>query len=210
MINSYSKLPIGKWLDIQEANKNITDEVDATIATIAILADMTEDEVAHMPTAEFKMMALQSHFLTDVLRKSGRRLPTKYIIPGWELTPCTDYRKLEYRQYADFQVYAKDLDNYIVEMVSVILIPKGKRYLGDYDILQLQEDISKYMMTDQVFELIGFFMVRLAKSMRYFQRCSERLIRRMRVKALLTLNKNKRKALKEWAASLTSGNGLPL
>ena len=39
IIDSYSALPVGKYLDILAANEGDADELDKQVATIAILAD---------------------------------------------------------------------------------------------------------------------------------------------------------------------------
>ena len=63
-----------------------------------------------------------------------KKLPVakKYILGTFELIPCRDFRKVETGQYIDFQTYAPDLDNRLVEFLSVILVPKGHRYNDGY------------------------------------------------------------------------------
>ena len=88
----------------------------------------------------------------------------KYIIGGMELIPVTDFRKLETCQYLDFQTYAGDLDKYMAELISVLLVPKGHRYNEGYDIIELQESIRREMSVTEGATIVGFFLTLCERS----------------------------------------------
>ena len=145
IIDSYNKLTLGKYEEIQEIAKDESlEELDKQVQIISILTGMAEDEILHLPISEYKELVAKSAFL-DPENIKYHPVAKKYILGEYELIPVRDYRKLETGQYIDFQTYAPDLDNHLVEFLSVILVPKGHRYNEGYDIVDVQKVIREEM-----------------------------------------------------------------
>lgn len=164
IIDSFNKLPIGKYEDILAISKEEgVEEIDKTVAILSVLTGMSEDELIHIPIAEFGELSRKSQFLSaDGF--NGGRMAKKYIVGKWELYPVTDYRRLETCQYIDFQTYIADMENRMVELLSVILVPKGHRYNEGYDIIELQRDIREQMTVAEGATIVGFFLTLCSKS----------------------------------------------
>ena len=119
----------------------------------------------HLPIPEFTELSAKAQFLSAEGFNAGR-MAKKYVIGGMELIPVTDFRKLETCQYLDFQTYAGDLDKYMAELISVLLVPKGHRYNEGYDIIALQESIRQEMSVADGATIVGFFLTLCGRSIK--------------------------------------------
>ena len=168
IIDSYNKLSLGQYERIQAITKDESlDEVDRMVSILSVLSGASEEDILHLPIAEFTEMSARAKFLSADSFQAGR-LAKKYIVGGFELYPVTDYRKLETCQYIDFQSYAPDVDNRMVELLSVILVPKGHRYNEGYDILDVQRAIREEMSVTDGATIVGFFLTLLGRSIKDF------------------------------------------
>lgn len=188
MIQSFNELPIGKYEQIlkaiSDAGEIETEEaaLDVQVQIVSILSGMTVDDVLHLPIDTYKDMARGVDFLTRV---EAKILPLKdvYKYGKYELVPVTDYRKLETGQYIDFNSYASGVEGEnMVGLLSVILVPKGKRYNEDYDIIDLQKTLREEMTISEAVSICGFFVNLCRKSIRDSLTFSKREARRLKDK----------------------------
>lgn len=164
IIDSYNNLPIGLYQEIQDVTKNDTlEELDKQVQILSILTGVAEEEILHLPITEYKELVVKAGFL-DPSNLNYRQVAKKYVVGGFELIPVTDFRKLETAQYIDFQTYAPDLDNHLVEFLSVILVPKGHRYNENYDIREVQKALREGMSVVDGVSIAGFFLTCCRKS----------------------------------------------
>lgn len=164
MIDSYNKLMLGKYREILAINADeSTDALDRQVQTLSILSGLAEEEVLHLPLAEYKEMVVKSKFLEQT-KIPVRQMAKKYVVGKFELIPVSDYRKLETGQYIDFNTYSSDLDKNTIELLSVILVPKGHRYNEGYDLLEVQQAIREDMSVADGVTVIGFFLTLCRKS----------------------------------------------
>lgn len=159
IIDNYRDLPIGKYLDICEVDRREDlEELQKQISIIAVLSDMAEEDILDLPIGEYKALAAKTHYLSHPYEGDVRTAKT-YVIDGWVLQPVEDYRKITTAQYIDFQTFSKDPERNIVEIISVMLIPKGKKYNQDYDIVELQRALREHMSVADAISLFAFFFV---------------------------------------------------
>lgn len=158
MIDSYRTLPLGKYVEILAIDKEEgIEELEKQIKILSILSGISEDEIGHLPIVEYKEMVSASSFLKEP-NIASTQVADKYLYGGYELIPVKDYRKVETCQYVDFQTFAADVDKYLVEYISVILVPKGKRYNEGYDILEVQKALREEMPVAEAVALTAFFL----------------------------------------------------
>ena len=166
IIDSYNKLTLGKYMEIQEVSRNESlEDIDKQVQILSILTGMAEEEILHLPIQDYKELVAKSGFL-DPENINHHPVAKKYLLGKFELIPCRDFRKIETCQYIDFQTYAPDLDKYLVEFLSVILVPKGHRYNEGYDILEVQKAIREEMSVSDGVSLAGFFLTWCRKSIK--------------------------------------------
>ena len=164
IIDSYNKLTLAQYQEIQAVQKDEhLEDIDKHTRILSVLTGVPEDELMHLPIPEFTELSAKAQFLSAEGFKAGR-MAKNYVIGGMELIPVTDFRKLETCQYLDFQTYAGDLDKYMAELISVLLVPKGHRYNEGYDIIELQGHIRQEMSVADGASIVGFFLTLCERS----------------------------------------------
>lgn len=160
IIDNYRDLPIGMYLDICEIDRREDlEEINKQVSIIAILSGMDEEDIYNLPIEEYKILAAKSQYLKTPY--DGKVLTAKkYICGKFTLEPVEDFKKITTAQYIDFQTFAKDVERNIVEILSTMLVPKGKKYNQDYDVLEVQEAIRGNMSVADALSLFAFFFVR--------------------------------------------------
>jgi len=158
MVDNYDDLTLGKYMEIQAiAKQEGLEEIDRQVQILAILSGKYEEEILHLPIGEYRRLVAKASFLSSP-EMTYHPIAKKYLVGGFELYPVRDFRKLEAGQYVDFQTYAPDLEKYLVEFLSVILVPKGHRYNEGYDVMDVQKAIRQEMSVTDGVSLAGFFL----------------------------------------------------
>lgn len=158
IIDNFNRLTLGMYQEIQEISRNESlEDIDRQVQILSVLTGVAEEEILHLPITEYKELVVKAGFL-DPSNINYHPIAKKYLVGKFELIPLRDFRKMETCQYIDFQTYAPDLDNHLVEFLSVILVPKGHRYNEGYDILEVQKAIRDGMSVSDGVSLAGFFL----------------------------------------------------
>ena len=166
IIDNYRDLPIGMYLEICDIDRRTDiDDLHKQVSIISLLTGMAEEDVYNLPIGEYKVLAAKSQFLTK--EYDGEVLTAKtYIVDGWTLIPVEDFRKITTAQYIDFQTFVKDAEKNIVEILSVMLVPKGKKYNQGYDIIELQNVLRRCLSVADALSLYAFFFVQYTQSIK--------------------------------------------
>ena len=166
MIDNYNLLSVGKYLQIQDiAKEEELSDIDKQVAIIAVLADLSEDAVLDLPIMEYKALAEKSKFLEKPMNVP-KNIASTYTLDGWELVPTTDIRKMTTAQYIDFQTFSKEGEKKLIEVLSCFLIPRGKKYNEDYDILEVQKALRNYLTIPNCLALSAFFLAKFNRSIK--------------------------------------------
>lgn len=207
IIDNYNRLTIGQYMQIQEISKDENlEDIDKQVQIISILTGVDEDEILHLPITEYKELVVKSGFLNPE-NINYHQIAKKYILGKFELIPTRDFRKLETCQYIDFQTYAQDLDKYMVEFLSVILVPRGHRYNEGYDILEVQDAIRDDMSVSDGISLAGFFLTWCKRSIQDSLNYSKQ--EAMRIKDTTKREMILKKIREQETLLAKSGDGLP-
>ena len=204
IIDNYRDLPIGMYLEICEISRRTDiEELHKQVSILSILTGREEEEIYDLPIGDYKELVSKTRFLVQPYE--GEVLTAKtYALEGWLLQPVEDYRKITTAQYIDFQTFVKDAEKNIVEILSVMLIPKGKKYNQDYDIIELQNVLRRSLSVADALSLYAFFFVQ------YRQLIKDSLIS-SREEAMRIPDKKKREQILEEIARtemLLSGIGV--
>ena len=207
MITTYDNLPVGKYLEICSISKDESrDELERSGGYIAVLGDMTEDEVLALGLTEFADAARRSSFLTGEVPDVA--LADSYRLGGLELCPVKDIRKMTAGQYIDFQQYSRQAADRLVDILSVFLVPKGARYADGYDMDAVKAAIRDELPVSVAMALQAFFWDSLRQLMVTSLSSSAEEIRRMKnpeKKAMAIRELEKlRDSLKDGAGSILS------
>jgi hypothetical protein len=163
MITSYKQLPVGLYLDICEASQDASmDELAKQVRILALLSGTTDDEILNMPIADYQRAVVASDFLQREYQPSGR-CASSYKVGGYDLRPFADWTKMTAAQFIDYQTYAgKGTEPHIVEIVSVVLVPAGKKYGDGYDVADVQRAIRDNLSVADVLDIVAFFFSQYA------------------------------------------------
>ena len=163
MITSYNNLPIGKYKKLVEIAKrgNLTED-EQNIAIVAILADMTEEEVEAMPYVEMRALCAKAGFIYE--QPPTAKPKTRYKIGRFDCEVQTKPEKLTTAQYTDFKQLASVADDKPEVVLSIFLVPRGMKYCDGYDIEELQQAINDHLPIGQGLSILAFFLRRLQLS----------------------------------------------
>lgn len=206
MIDNYNDITIEKYQEIKAIiDGEEVDEYSTNIKLVAALSDMTEDEVGNLELKDYKVLNEKLIFLTEMPVK--KMVADKYKIGGYEFVTVLNVEKMTVSQYIDYQTFVKDVDKYLVELLSVFLIPKGKKYNEGYDIIEVHKAIKENLSIVDAMSLAGFFLL-LYQSLTKATVSS--LIRRMKKMKKKAKNQEEIAKLEEVIANLgIVGDGLP-
>lgn len=207
IIGSYRELPLGKWLHEVLPLCDGTDPVETKAAVIGVLTGRTAKEVLALPIAQFAAYAAVAEFLTlppDTSRAG--RAAARYDLGDFVLVPRCDPDKISAAQFIDFQTLSRDVDKDPAAVLSVFLVPEGKAYNDGYDIREVQRAIEDLLSVQDAMELLAFFFSRFVACLPASLTSSEKAIRGVKDRRT---RKALRERLKEVAALLRSGAGLP-
>lgn len=158
MITDYKNLPIGKYQEIVKVSRDESlEEIDKQVKIIAILNDMTENQVLDLMITEYRELAAATAFLGKPSPETHTMIADEYKIGDWVLIPVKDFTKVTTAQYIDFQTFCKDVEMYLVELLSTMMVPKGHKYMQDYDVTLLRDDLMESLSVADALSLIAFF-----------------------------------------------------
>ena len=134
---------------------------------MSILTKVDEDTLLNLPIQEFKVLTSRMGFLEKDLPTKVTRLENSYKIGKFELIPVTDMRKVITAQYIDFQSFHQaGFEDHFVEILSCLLVPKGKKYNQDYDIIEVQDAIRRNLNVHDAASLYAFFIFSCRESIK--------------------------------------------
>lgn len=181
MIDNYSKLTIGKYLEVKEILSEDMDALERQAELIAILNDMDVEDVLELPLGTYHRLVQSLGFLTE-LPTPRQAPPTKYKIDGIEYDVMLNIQDMTIAQYIDYQTFLKEGDKHIVELLSVFIIPRGHKYNDGYDIADVQKKIREKLSIIDAVTLSAFFLnlsqALISSTVRYSIKRMKRLMRK--------------------------------
>ena len=166
IIDNYRDLSIGMYLDICEIDRREDiEELHKQVQIISLLTGEEEEDIYNLPLEDYKELSAKTAYLRKPY--DGEVLMAKvYRVGEWVLSPVQDFRKITTAQYIDFQTFSKEGERRVVEILSTMLVPKGKKYNQDYDVLELQKDLREHMSVVDALTLFAFFFVQFNQLIR--------------------------------------------
>lgn len=157
MIDNYNKLSIGKFMEIQDIDFTGMEEIDIQVSLIAILNDMTEDEVMDLPLNDYKDCVRKLKFLATK-PEPKTKIPKAVKLDGKEYTVIKDIKEMTAGQYIDYQNYLSHKENkYLPHILSCFIIPKGEKY-GDSNLMEIIEIIKTELPIGIALNMSAFFL----------------------------------------------------
>ena len=172
IVKDWKDVTLGMFQRMNEISKR-EDESDRVVGFVALFNGMTEDDVLNLPLDKFKDYVKDLGWMNTP--PDIEQPKEEYKINGNDYVLTMNFHKLTTAQYIDFQGYVKS-DDYS-QMLSVFLIPKGKRYNDGYDVYKVQQDL-KTMPVGEVLGLMGFFIILYRSWSRALLKYSSRILKK--------------------------------
>ena len=164
MENIYTNMSLGQFIQVRDILKDGREVDEKMIAIGALLQGISEDDLLDMPIAK----AREVFHVLDGLDQPPKaaKIRKKYQVGDWTLRLC-DVQDTCVAQWIDYQQYARmGKEEHMTDILSVALVPEGKKYNEDYDIDQLKKDILEHMSVSDALAVCFFFQRKYLKSMK--------------------------------------------
>ena len=168
IIDSYNGLSVSKYMQIRELAKQDMDDMQMQAEIIGILCDCDVDEVMNMPLPKYSECVRKSMFLTDK-PKAKAECPKHIVLNEKKYYVIRKVEELTAAQYIDYQTYMKmpDPDSKLAEILSIFIIPEGKKYTEGYDVVEVINEIKEYLPISVAFNICFFFRKKQIKSIKH-------------------------------------------
>lgn len=168
-ITSWDKCPINTYYAIDNCLSSDRPDYEKQIELLSIVCECTEDEIWELPLTEVSSMIGQLKWINSFDFDKGRKFK-KIKIGDLQCNVAQDLYGFTVAQYVDFQTYWKrEQKHKLAEMLSVFIIPDGKKYNQDYDMLEFQRLIGENVPMTVAQSVCFFFLRQLANSIRALQ-----------------------------------------
>lgn len=158
----WSNIDVKTFKEIQDYLSTTQDgNIEQSVHLLSLIEGKDEDTYFSMPinklTEEFgKLKFMES-------TPQAAQVKNTYKINGTEYVLTTNLQEMTVAQYIDYQVYIKNPQQYMQEMLTVFLIPKGKKYNEGYDVAEAAKDMGNLPIEDAYG--ISFFLTVLLQSL---------------------------------------------
>lgn len=187
---NWKDITVNVYQRLKAINDNATEELgilNTNIEMLSVLCDCDEEEILNLGTNKFSRLLLQTEFLKDMPKA---KIQDKYIINGHKYDVFLTLKEMSVAQYIDFQTYSRDKEKNIKEMLSVFLIPHGKKYGEGYDVGEVINEIGEHLSIVDAYSVLFFFILLYQSLTKVILDCSTKDLKKM-------LKKTKNKEEKE-------------
>lgn len=161
MIDNYTNLPLGLFLDIDAILQSDAEEIDKQVRIIALLDGTTTEAVLALPLNEYASKAAATDFLRHDCPPVSA--PSRVISGDFVLIPTKDFTNITTAQYVDFQTFSKGGTAKLPELIAVLLVPEGHKYNDGYDVAQVVR-VVRDLPLPEALGLNAFFFGQLVQS----------------------------------------------
>lgn len=177
MITSWNEMPIGVLQQVDDINGlHISDE-EKTFRATALLAGMDYDEFMNLPLVDSTAMISKTAFVREMPKKV--RVRSEYQIGSRRYVLHRNMMDITVAQYINYQaIFDKKREDYLPELLAIVLIPKGHKYGEGYDMEEVVEEIRSNLNVEEGLSIADFF---ITKSSRLMRRICRRLMAAMTV-----------------------------
>lgn len=203
IIDNMHDLPIGKYLEIQEIGKRQDEAIDKSTAVLSVLTGWSVADIENLSLPEYSALASGCGWLYEEMPIAAVR--GEYRIGDYRLR-AVDAESLTYAQFVEFQQFCKDVESNLLNLLSVVLVPLGKRYGEGYNVRDVRKWIARYLPTDEAFALLAFFLSTAEQSLPTLANSLESIVRKAPARTTEQI-RTKAEALAMLKAISTSGDG---
>ena len=164
MKTKWSDITISDYRKIIDINERELDsDLEKSVGYLSVLMSKPEDELWGLNILELKELLENTKWLFES-EFTFNKHPFKHLtINGEKYDICVDIMKFSVAQYADFQIYwDKRTDpDYMAKLMTIFVIPKGKKYNEGYDVLELADILEENISITDFNSICFFFLLDL-------------------------------------------------
>ena len=158
----WSNIDVKTFKEIQDYLSTTQDgNIEQSVHLLSLIEGKDEDTYFNMPINKLTEELGKLKFMEST--PQAAQVKNSYKINGTEYVLTTNLQEMTVAQYIDYQVYIKNPQQYMQEMLTVFLIPKGKKYNEDYDVAEAAKDMGNLPIEDAYG--ISFFLTVLLQSL---------------------------------------------
>lgn len=162
------ELKYGSWKDItievydkiRDLDVDIKSEeeaLDVNVKLLSILCDVSEDEIINLPLTEFTILVGKTEFLKEMPKYTVEQYYE--IGKGRVFEVQMNLREMTTAQFIDFQTLIKNQEKNTANILACFMLPKGKKYAEDYDVIEVAEYLYKNMSIATARSVMFFFIL---------------------------------------------------
>lgn len=156
MLNSWDKITLRKFQELQELYSKKEEEEISTIDLLTVLTDQTEEELRKMPLEVINKISIQLEFLTE----EPSSTPSNTIEIDGETYMINTEENLTFGEWVAIEQVTKANDKDIASMIAILCRKKGEPYDVEYE--QHEFEKRREMFNDQpitkIYPLTAFFL----------------------------------------------------
>ena len=137
---------------------------DKALRIAALLNGMTFNQFMDLSLPKATELVAKINFLYE--KPKPEKIKREYILNGRKYCPFKDFSEMTLAQYADYQsVIVEKFEEHLIDLMYILLIPKGKTYNDGYDKDEAMEDIGTLSVTEAL-GLADFFLKQYRRLMK--------------------------------------------
>lgn len=141
-----------------------TPEEDKQFKIAALLGGITYDELLEQPLTATTEMVANTVFLYE--KPKPVKIKKEYTLNGRVYVPFKDFLEVTTSQYIDYQaVIVENFEEHLIDLMTIILIPKGHTYGDGYDREQQVSDIETLSVAEAL-GIADFFITKYRRSLK--------------------------------------------
>lgn len=143
MIKSWKELSIRKY----KAISSLKEDEDWQWNALAILNDTTYDDIVSRPLEDTMSLSRDMHRWIDdkpIIHPAKKQ----YVINGHKYDFRGYPKDITTSMYIDFYNVGRNIPQDLIDMLSIFMIPEGKKYNTDYDIDEVKKDLEEFNVED--------------------------------------------------------------
>ena len=159
---TYKDIKINQYNQITELLKE-SDNMDLLsiqVREIAIVFNLTDDEVLNLPLPEYQKKVGEIRFLSQPLKPNPKKI-NSLVIGDRKFDVVKDVKNMTAGQFVDYNTFMGMKDTkYTSHILSVFVLPQGKKY-GDYDQDEHIEFLGQNLDIQTAYDICFFFLHKL-------------------------------------------------
>lgn len=161
----WKDLDLNTYKKVYEITSNaFTSEEDKRLQVAALLGGITYDQLLEQPLTATTEMIEKTLFLYE--KPKPIKIKREYILNGRSYVPFKDFLEMSTSQYIDYQsIIVENFEEHLLDLMSIILVPKGHIYSDGYDREQQLEDLGTLSVAEAL-GIADFFITKYRRSLR--------------------------------------------